>query len=167
MTPGFYGKMPRHGDFLRRGLPVDMVTAWDAWVSAGIEAARAQLGEADFAGAWAAMPCWCLSLPAGACGAAPISGVIAASRDAVGRRFPLLIAALIPAPDDAWFATLTARALEAAQGHWDASSLLRVLPDAAPSHSSCKGWWTDSLAWSLESLPPPPHFVRLLGHEPQ
>ena len=38
-TPGFYGKTPRHGDFIKRRLPRSFVDPWDDWLQ------RADLGQ--------------------------------------------------------------------------------------------------------------------------
>ena len=47
MTVGFVGKMPGHGDFVDRGLPVEFKQTWDDWLQHGMAASRAELG-----GAW-------------------------------------------------------------------------------------------------------------------
>ena len=102
---GLFGKLPAHGDFVRRGLPEPFVEAWDSWVQEGLAAAREALGE-GFAEAWAAAPAWRFRLPPGACGAEAAAGVVLASEDMVGRRFPLAVATLLsdgePAPCAGW-----------------------------------------------------------------
>lgn len=134
---GLYGKMPAHGDFVRRALPGSFVTPWDAWLAAGIAAARDRLGD-EFAAAWDTAPAWRFALPAGTCGPDAVAGVMLPSADTVGRRFPLTVAALLPrgrAPDEGWFAGIEARAREAREGTLDADALTRALSatgDAAP-----------------------------------
>lgn len=134
---GLYGKMPAHGDFVRRALPGTFVTPWDAWLAAGIAAARDRLGE-EFAAAWDSAPAWRFALPAGTCGPDAVAGVMLPSADTVGRRFPLTVAALLPrgrAPDEGWFAGIEARAREAREGILDADALTRALSatgDAVP-----------------------------------
>jgi type VI secretion system protein ImpM len=134
---GLYGKMPAHGDFVRRALPGSFVTPWDAWLAAGIAAARDRLGE-EFAASWDTAPAWRFALPAGTCGPDAVAGVMLPSADTVGRRFPLTVAALLPrgrAPDEGWFAGIEARAREAREGILDADALTRALSaagDAAP-----------------------------------
>jgi len=54
---GVFGKLPAHGDFVRRGLPQSFVGPWDAWLQAGIGMARGTLGS-DFDLRWAATPAW-------------------------------------------------------------------------------------------------------------
>lgn len=134
---GLYGKMPAHGDFVRRALPGSFVAPWDAWLAAGIAAARDRLGE-EFATVWDTAPAWRFALPAGICGPDAVAGVMLPSADTVGRRFPLTVAALLPrgrAPDEGWFAGIEARAREAREGILDADALTRALSatgDAAP-----------------------------------
>ncbi len=135
---GIYGKMPAHGDFVRRGLPSSFVTPWDAWLSAGVAAARDQLEE-GFAAVWDEAPAWRFSLPAGVCGPDAVVGVMLPSEDTVGRRFPLTAAALLPPgviPEEAWFARLEAAVRAARQGAIDADGMIRAMqsePEPEPS----------------------------------
>ncbi|WP_198373699.1 type VI secretion system-associated protein TagF, partial [Roseomonas rosulenta] len=120
---GLYGKVPAHGDFVRRGLPSSFVTPWDSWLAAGIAAAREQLG-AQWEGAWDSAPAWRFALPPGACGPDAVAGVMLPSQDQVGRRFPITLAALLPPgappPDAEWFDALEAAALAGLAGRADA-----------------------------------------------
>lgn len=182
MTPGapgplvgLYGKLPAHGDFVRRGLPPSFCEPWDGWLQAGIAAARESLGEA-WEAAWDAAPAWRFALPAGACGPDPVAGVVAPSADAVGRRFALTVAATLPGAAEglwpaAWFAAMEG-ALHAAQaGGLDADALAGLLqapPPAEPAEAPEPGWWTagspdlPGLVWPLAGLPAPAEFVLLL-----
>lgn len=162
---GFYGKLPAHGDFIRRNLPGDAVAAWDGWAASLLQAGPARLGAQPFAAAWDAMPCWCLSLPGGACGAAPLCGVMAASRDAVGRRFPLLLAAPVADAAEGWFAALAEAAHMAIAAASPADALLASLPPPEGSGAP-RGWWNAALEWAVPALPPMPHALRLLGEAP-
>ncbi len=45
MEVGFYGKLPSHGDFLRRRASDAFVDAWDAWLQECLAASRSALGE--------------------------------------------------------------------------------------------------------------------------
>ncbi len=92
---GAFGKMPGAGDFIRFGLPGDFVSAWDAWLQAGmIEAAR-HLGSM-WDDAYFSAPIWRFGLPRGAAGRAAMLGVVMPSVDRVGRRFPLTLALSLP-----------------------------------------------------------------------
>ena len=141
---GIYGKMPAHGDFVRRGLPSSFVTPWDAWLSAGVAAARDQLEE-GFAAVWDEAPAWRFSLPAGICGPDAVAGVMLPSEDTVGRRFPLTAAALLPPgviPEEAWFARLEAAVRGARQGAIDADGMIRAMqstPEPEPEPEAAAG----------------------------
>jgi type VI secretion system protein ImpM len=134
---GLYGKLPAHGDFVRRALPKSFVDPWDAWLQAGIAASREALGEA-WDEAWRTGPAWRFALPAGACGPEAVAGVLVPSEDQVGRRFPLTLAAILPpgapATEEAWFADLERLAAAGRAGEQDADALLAALPPpyAAP-----------------------------------
>jgi type VI secretion system protein ImpM len=82
--------------------------------------------------AWDTAPAWRFALPAGACGPDAVAGVILPSADAVGRRFPITLAALLPAgaapPADAWFDALEAAAIAGRAGQADADALAAAIP---------------------------------------
>lgn len=139
---GIYGKMPAHGDFVRRGLPSSFVTPWDDWLSAGVAAAREQLEE-GFAAVWDDAPAWRFSLPAGICGPDAVAGVMLPSEDTVGRRFPLTAAALLPpgvVAEEAWFARLEAAVRAARHGEIDADGVIRAMQSTSePEHEAAPG----------------------------
>jgi type VI secretion system protein ImpM len=128
---GLFGKVPAHGDFVRRGLPSSFVTPWDAWLQAAMAAARAQLG-AQWEAAWDSAPAWRFALPPGACGPDAVAGVMLPSHDQVGRRFPLTLAALLPAgaavPGADWFDAVEAAAHAGRAGQADADALAAAVP---------------------------------------
>ena len=97
MQVGFYGKLPTHGDFLRRRASDGFVSAWDAWLQGGIAASRASLGD-GWLDVYLTSPAWRFVCAAGACGSAPVVGVLVPSIDRVGRYFPLTVVAEL-APD--------------------------------------------------------------------
>jgi type VI secretion system ImpM family protein len=141
---GLFGKVPAHGDFVRRGLPSSFVGPWDAWLQEAVAAARDALGP-RWADAWDAAPPWRFALPAGACGPDAVAGVMLPSVDTVGRRFPVTLAALLAPgeamPGPAWFERVEAVACAGRAGVADADALCAAIPDpAAPA----------------ESYPPPP-----------
>ena len=41
--PGFYGKLPAHGDFVQRNLPLDFVEPWDEWLQQSLSASKEAL----------------------------------------------------------------------------------------------------------------------------
>lgn len=169
---GLYGKLPAHGDFVRRGLPPSFCEPWDGWLQAGMTAARESLGDA-WEAAWDAAPAWRFALPAGACGPDPVAGVLAPSADAVGRRFALTVAAILPGAaaghwPAAWFALLEGALRAAQDGGLDADTLAGLLPAPVPAEPAAApepGWWTagsPGLVWPLAGLPAPSEFALLL-----
>ena len=164
MPTGLYGKLPAHGDFIRRRLPDSFVTPWDAWLQAGILAAREALGD-GFAEAWSQAPAWCFRLPPGVCGPDAAAGLLLASEDRVGRLFPLTLAALLdpadPPPAAGWYDALRDAARDAAGS---ADTLLAALPDPwGADDAPGEGWWRDADAvWPLPSLPSPEEFRVLV-----
>ena len=90
--PGFCGKIPSRGDFVRFGLPNGFVEPWEEWLRAGLVASRAAMGE-DWLAAWLEAPVWRFALAPGVAGADTAVGVWMPSVDRVGRYFPLTLAA--------------------------------------------------------------------------
>ena len=82
MTAWVFGKLPAHGDFVARGMDAATRTTLDDWLAAAMEAARTRYP--DFAERFDAAQPWRAEGDA-------VAGAIAASQDAVGRRFPLLL----------------------------------------------------------------------------
>jgi len=168
---GLFGKMPRHGDFVRRGLPPGFVAAWDSWISAGLVAAQAALGEA-WTTTWGTAPVWRFHLAAGTCGPHAAAGIWRASSDQVGRDFPLTLAAILPpgagSPGEDWFAALEAAADAACDGALDADALAACLPAASPipgpppAAPGC--FWRDRAA--PRPMPAPSGFRDLLEDRP-
>jgi len=174
MVVGLYGKMPAHGDFVRRNLPKSFVDPWDSWLAQGIEASRERMGAA-WEDSWRRAPVWRFCLPPGACGPDPVTGVLVPSEDSVGRHFPLTIASVLPgamagAGDARWFDRLEYAVQAGRAGTLDADGACRGLPEpdtlAEPPEA---GWWTlgvqdyaPPMMWALSSLPPPESFLLLL-----
>ena len=65
---GLFGKMPRHGDFVRLGLPADFVTPWDDWASRMILHVRSALSTEAWDAAWEAAPVFRCRLATAVCG---------------------------------------------------------------------------------------------------
>jgi type VI secretion system protein ImpM len=87
---GLYGKLPTHGDFLRRRVPDVFAEAWDSWLQQSIAASRSMLAD-RWLDAYLTSPVWRFALSAGVCGPEPVAGVLAPSVDRVGRYFPLTL----------------------------------------------------------------------------
>lgn len=169
---GIYGKLPAHGDFVRRGLPQSFVEPWDAWLQQGLTRGL-DVHAPGFDALWAAVPPWRFRLPPGACGDRAVAGVLVGSADAVGRRFPLTLAEVLapgqPAPDAGWYAALEQAALAGRDQGDSVDVLLAALPSAgkgrgfaATDDVPAEGWWTrDGRRWPLPALPTPAQFARL------
>lgn len=97
MDVGFFGKLPSHGDFLRRRVSDAFVGVWDAWLQECIATSRAALGD-RWLDVYLTSPAWRFGCAAGVCGPAPLVGVMVPSVDRVGRYFPLTLVAELP-PD--------------------------------------------------------------------
>jgi type VI secretion system protein ImpM len=90
MDVGIYGKLPSHGDFLRRRVPDDFIGVWDAWLQECVAASRSALGE-QWLDLFLTSPAWRFALDAGVCGAHACAGMLLPSVDRVGRYFPLTL----------------------------------------------------------------------------
>jgi type VI secretion system protein ImpM len=130
---GWHGKLPTLGDFATRRLAPEFIEAWDAWLSDGLAAMRAQ---ADWPAAYLASPSWRFLLMPGAlpasCGERAWVGVLMPSVDRVGRYYPLTLAhplAAVPAASDEldalwrWLAQLDDAAVNALHDDWDLDAL--------------------------------------------
>ena len=120
-APGFFGKLPSHGDFVGRRLPPEVRQCLDDWLQRALVHSKAVLGPAWLA-TWGSSPIWRFVIGAGVCGEQAWAGVMMPSADRVGRCFPLLLLAAIdgtPAlracltQHDGWFAALEEVALSA------------------------------------------------------
>lgn len=96
MDVGFYGKLPSHGDFLRRRVPEAFTNVWDPWLQACLSASQTALGD-RWVELYLTSPVWRFACAPGVAGAAPLLGALAPSVDRVGRFFPLTIVAELPA----------------------------------------------------------------------
>ncbi len=145
---GFFGKLPARGDFLRAGLPEDVVAPLDLWCRDCLTTSRAALG-ANWEQAWMTAPIWHFLLPPGACGAKALLGVWLPSMDKAGRHYPFILAA---GADDVstladggnWLALAQAEGLAGVvedKPHDAIASALQGQMAAAPV--TARGWWTE------------------------
>jgi len=170
---GVFGKLPGHGDFVRRGLTQSFLGPWDAWLQACVGHAMATMGQ-GFGASWASVPSWRFHLPAGVCGATQVAGVLLPSVDSVGREFPLTLAALLPdgegRPADQWFDALEQIGSMARDQRQTVDALFARLPEARadvvtlpPGSFTAAGWWTtDGRQWPLAVLPTPQQYLSVL-----
>ncbi|KKZ84301.1 type VI secretion-associated protein [Rhizobium phaseoli] len=125
ILPGFFGKLPAMGDFVTRRLPASFVGRWDRWISRHL-VHRFSQGPMENA------PVLRFLLGGETFGA--MTGVILASADRAGRRFPLTIAAapLLAAANIAsgaadWFGQLEATGKSARDSKMDGDRLATCL----------------------------------------
>jgi len=129
---GLFGKLPAHGDFVRRGLPGAVVAGLDDWLQT--ELSRA----ADPSAVIAAMPPVRFASTALLDGYHAV-GVMVSSSDSVGRDFPLVAVALSGQNDtdasdastvgdcDVWSAAAEAALIEARDGGLSADQVFAGL----------------------------------------
>ncbi len=109
VTAVLFGKLPAHGDFVARGCSPDERAALDTWLTASLAEAQGRYG-ADFAGRFDT------ALPWRGEGVGTV-GVIAASQDAAGRRYPLVLLCAAPVEvEDLVYTAIAER--------WDADRLV-------------------------------------------
>jgi len=89
--PAWYGKLPALGDFASRRLPGGMIDRWHDWVGSALVASRSALGE-DWTARYEAAPAFAFLVGPGVLDLRAWTGVMMASADRVGRRFPLMVA---------------------------------------------------------------------------
>jgi type VI secretion system protein ImpM len=94
-VPGFFGKVPSHGDFITRGLTRAFTDPWDAWLQSCIAESKGQLGE-RWLDVYLTSPIWRFGLGPGLCGPSAWAGILMPSVDRVGRYFPLTVVTEVP-----------------------------------------------------------------------
>ncbi len=95
MEVGLYGKLPSHGDFLRRRASDAFVSVWDEWLQQSIAASRSELGQ-NWLDVYLTSPVWRFACDTGVCGPRAYAGLMAPSVDRVGRYFPLTLVWEVP-----------------------------------------------------------------------
>jgi type VI secretion system protein ImpM len=150
--PGFFGKVRTHGDFVRRRLPSEFVTPWDACMQQGMLFAQRWF-DAQWLPVYLNAPIWCFALGAGVCGESAWAGVLMPGVDRVGRYFPFTLA--VPLARDAvaswlggaqpWYDEATRRALSTLDAdfvleHFDAQLDAWGSLTAAPAQTPGSAW---------------------------
>lgn len=142
---GYFGKVPVRGDFLSFGLPRDFVDPWDDWIQLALANSHTQL-EDGWLEVYLTSPVWHFALAPAICGDKSWAGVFMPSVDAVGRYFPLTIAApmdsaanvtTVLAASQAWFLEVEQLARSSLEGGFDLAAFDRSIqslkgPDGEP-----------------------------------
>jgi type VI secretion system protein ImpM len=92
---GLYGKLPSHGDFLRRRTSDAFVDVWDRWLQDSVATSRSLLAD-RWLDLYLTSPVWRFAFAGGVCGPEPVLGLMVPSVDRVGRYFPLTLVARLP-----------------------------------------------------------------------
>lgn len=148
MSAWVFGKLPAHGDFVARGMPAAEREALDAWLSTSLMAARAHYGDAFDARFDAAQP-WRADGDG-------VAGAIAASQDASGRRYPVLLLCEASDRDAAGCETLLYDAIT--QG-WSVDDLAQAA-GAAPGGAPARWYAADA---ELPGARPPELLASMLA----
>lgn len=85
-----FGKIPALGDFFRVDASQAFVDPWDAWLQDEMVNTKNSLG-ANWENRYMSAPIWRFAIGAGQAGSTPTIGVLMASVDRVGRKFPLTL----------------------------------------------------------------------------
>ncbi|AHE55389.1 hypothetical protein NX02_18600 [Sphingomonas sanxanigenens DSM 19645 = NX02] len=172
-APYLVGKLPAHGDFVRRAVP-RVAAAWDAWCSAGLDEARVRMGAAFAARHGAASP-WRFCFDPGLIDRQWHVGAILPSHDRVDRAFLLVAGARAmapPAPDavEAFAGAVEACCRQAIDELWNADRLKAALDaiEASPWRSPAveppppRLWTAHGEGMSARSLTPTSPGWRLI-----
>lgn len=142
---GYFGKLPARGDFVSGGLVREFIDPWDDWILAAIEQSREGLDE-QWLDIYLTSPLWSFALAPSICGEHAWGGVLMPSVDAVGRYFPLTIAAplapntnivTLPANAQDWYARAEALARSCLDDEFDLEDFeRRIAALGAPAGQS-------------------------------
>ncbi|HYC56969.1 MAG TPA: type VI secretion system-associated protein TagF [Candidatus Binatia bacterium] len=92
---GYYGKLPRFGDFIRKRLSESFVEPWDGWISRCVVDSQRMLGQ-GWAETYLSSPIWRFAMSPGVCGPSGVLGIFMPSIDSVERCYPFMLAAELP-----------------------------------------------------------------------
>ncbi len=143
MQIGLYGKLPAHGDFIKRHLNSTFINVWDEWLQHFISASQEQIGE-DWLNIYLTSPIWQFVFSPGVIDSNMWAGIIMPSVDRVGRYFPISIVQQLPASEsavnfslhqDSWYQQLETQCLRSLDGEIDADELVDLVADIELSQS--------------------------------
>jgi len=161
-----FGKLPAHGDFVRRGDP-ELVRTLDGWLTAEVDRFAMSAGH-EIDARLSELPTWCFRLPG------DISGALAASRDKVGRIYPLIATADALAGGAQRIADLLTEARDQGLDADETNArLIAIAADDAildeEAAEEREGWWRASdptaQATTINAMPTGAEFARLFEAE--
>ena len=138
-SPGLYGKLPAHGDFVQRNLSGVFVQEWDQWLQHFVAGAREKIGD-TWLDIYLTSPIWRFVLSHGVIDTHHWAGIVLPSVDQVGRYFPFSIIMQVGqqhhpaeflAQQSAWYCVLEALALRALEGELHLEELVDELGNSA------------------------------------
>jgi type VI secretion system protein ImpM len=151
----WWGKLPIHGDFVRRNVSVAQLEDWQRWFE------RAPFTDLLRAGCGRPLP-WSFVLSPGCLafsGRDHVAGVIAASRDKVGRSHPFVISVVVP---QRWLASQLAEPANAL--FWLARIVAPHVPPLAGDERAAPALETQlERVWRRRGMTRWPRFRRLPG----
>lgn len=103
LQPGFYGKIPSHGDFVRHHLPRSFIDPWDTWLQTALHQSKSTLG-GSWLDAYLTSPIYRYILTPGICGNHQWMGLIMPSVDSIGRYFPFTVSIPVSSPANSFHA---------------------------------------------------------------
>ena len=185
MALALFGKLPAKRDFVARRTPAAFLSAIEPWLQQSMAQSRQMLGPI-WAETYLAAPIWRFWLAPSICGHGAM-GALMPSVDAVGRYFPLALAAVAEeglayeapvAADEPYFESLEAALLSALVENGTLEALLSAIASIEEPQTSQRSpqdgakpqslWWTlggeafPPQRFAARGLPPPAAFASLL-----
>lgn len=152
MGLGLYGKHPAKGDFLGAGVPPALQQVLESWLDSALGELREVLGP-EWQTTWDSAPFLRFWLGEAIWGGV-VAGVLAPSRDRVGRRFPLVLLSAGPeigppvATPDPWF-DRAATFLRASLAEASAETAAEILANA-PAPEGAGAPITSASFWAVK-----------------
>ena len=151
---GLFGKLPAHGDFVRRGWGAETGDAIDSWLTAAVHSARSGRDDDDIAAWMHAAPLWRGYVPPGQLGPHALHLAVAPSVDGAGRLFPVA-AGIAGGAGAAWAhaegagGAVDAAIYDALAGRADADATVAAIAGSVDVRASSEApelsaWWLRS-----------------------
>jgi len=138
---GLFGKLPAHGDFVKRHVSSAFLSIWDEWLQCSVSGSKELLGD-SWLDIYLTSSIWRFALRPGVINEHAWAGILIPSVDSVGRYFPLSLVQPFDAKtnvfalmsnNQSWFESLEAAALAALQNSLDADQLSQMVSDESAS----------------------------------